>query len=202
MEAIKPVQPITVENAQVTNINLPNLLTLSRILLIPVFVVLFYTPTPERSLWAAFVFVVAAVTDVFDGYVARRNGQITKLGRLLDPVADKLLVLSGLFLLVGMGQVPAWVAIVITGRELAVTGMRAIAASVGIILDPERLGKYKMVFQVIAITMLIVANSDLPGAPLISDLGMGLLYLALMLGVISGGRYVMSFWQQVSLTGL
>jgi CDP-diacylglycerol--glycerol-3-phosphate 3-phosphatidyltransferase len=202
MEAIKPARPMAVKSGQVTNINLPNLLTLSRILLIPVFVVLFYTPTPERSLWAAFVFVVAAITDVFDGYVARRNGQVTKLGRLLDPVADKLLVLSGLFLLVGMGQVPAWVAIVIAGRELAVTGMRAIAASVGIILVPERLGKYKMVFQVVAITMLIVANSDLPGVSLVFDAGMVLLYLALMLGVISGGRYVMSFWQQVSLKGL
>jgi len=201
MEAIKPVRPITAQ-AQVTNVNLPNFLTLSRILLIPVFVVLFSTPTPERSLWAALVFVVAAVTDVLDGYVARRNGQITKLGRLLDPVADKLLILSGLFLLVGLGQVPAWVAIVITGRELAVTGVRAIAASVGVVIEAEKLGKYKMVFQVVAITGLILANSELPGVAIFYGLGMAFLYVALVLSVISGVKYLVSFWEQVALKGL
>lgn len=202
MEAIKPVRAITGDEAQVRNVNLPNFLTFSRILLIPVFVVLFSTPTTDRSLWAAFVFVVAAVTDVLDGYVARRSGQITKLGRLLDPVADKLLVLSGLFLLVGLGQVPAWVAIVITGRELAVTGVRAIAASVGVIIPVEKLGKYKMVFQVIAITGLILANTDLPGVTVFYGLGMAFLYLALVLGVVSGAKYLMSFWEQVALKGL
>jgi len=202
MEAIKPVRAITADQVQVRNVNLPNFLTFSRILLIPVFVVLFSTPTAERSLWAALVFVIAAVTDVFDGYVARRSGQITKLGRLLDPVADKLLVLSGLFLLVGLGQVPAWVAIVITGRELAVTGVRAIAASVGVIIQAEKLGKYKMVFQVIAITGLILANTDLPGVAVFYGLGMAFLYLALVLGVVSGAKYLMSFWEQVALKGL
>lgn len=201
MEAIKPARVITADT-QATNVNLPNFLTVSRILLIPVFVVLFSTPSPERSLWAACVFVVAAVTDLLDGYLARRSGQITQLGRLLDPIADKLLVLSGLFLLVGLGQVPAWVAIVITGRELAVTGVRAIAASVGVVIPSENLAKYKMVFQVIAITLLILANSELPGAAVFFGLGMALLYLALVLGVISGAKYLVSFWQHVALTGL
>jgi CDP-diacylglycerol--glycerol-3-phosphate 3-phosphatidyltransferase len=201
MEAIKPSRSITTSQPQ-TNVNLPNLLTLSRILLIPVFVVLFSDPSPERSLWAASVFVVAAVTDVLDGYVARRRSQITKLGRLLDPIADKLLVLSGLFLLVELGQVPAWVAIVITGREVAVTGIRAIAASAGIVIAAERLGKYKMVFQVIAITSLIVANAALPGLDFAFPLGMALLYVALVLGVVSGAMYLLSFWQQVAAKGL
>ena len=201
MEAIKPVRSITAP-AQVTNVNLPNFLTISRILLIPVFVVLFSTPTPERSLWAALVFVIAAVTDGLDGYLARRSGQITKLGRLLDPVADKLLILSGLFLLVGLGQVPAWVAIVITGRELAVTGVRAIAASVGVVIEAEKLGKYKMVFQVIAITGLILANGDLPGVWIFYGLGMTFLYVALVLSVISGAKYLVSFWEHVALKGL
>ena len=202
MEAIKPVRSVTAGETQVTNVNLPNFLTVSRILLIPVFVVLFSTPTPERSLWAAFVFVLAAVTDVLDGYVARRSGQITKLGRLLDPIADKLLVLSGLFLLVGLGQVAAWVAIVITGRELAVTGVRAIAGSVGVVIEAEKLGKYKMVFQVIAITGLILANSELPGVAVLYGLGMAFLYVALVLGVISGAKYLVGFWQQVAIKGL
>jgi len=202
MDAVKQARPITAHEAQVGNVNLPNFLTVSRILLIPVFVVLFTTPTSERALWAAFVFVIAAVTDALDGYVARRRGQITKLGRLLDPIADKLLVLSGLFLLVGLNQVPAWVAIVITGRELTVTGVRAIAASAGVFIEAENLAKYKMVFQVIAITLLILANSELPGASAFFGLGMAVLYVALVLGVISGAKYLVSFWRQVSLKGL
>ncbi len=202
-EAVKAGRAVrAATGAQVTNVNLPNLLTLSRILLIPVFVILFSTPTPERSLWAATVFVVAAVTDLLDGYLARRRSQVTKLGRLLDPIADKLLVLSGLFLLVELGQVPAWVAIVITGREIAVTGVRAIAASVGVVIETERLGKYKMVFQVIAICLLIVTNAALPGLEFVFPLGMALLYVALLLGVISGAGYLVSIWRQVSLKGL
>ena len=110
----------------IANINLPNFLTVVRILLIPVFVVLFSDPTPDRSLAAAVVFVVAAVTDLLDGYLARRHSQITRLGRLLDPIADKLLVLSGLILLVQFDRVAAIVAILIIAREVAVTGVRAI----------------------------------------------------------------------------
>ena len=195
-EAIKTAQ------VPATNVNLPNLLTVSRILLIPVFVVLFSTPTSEGSLWAALVFVVAAVTDVLDGYLARRRSQVTKLGRLLDPIADKLLVLSGLFLLVELGQVPAWVAIVIIGREVAVTGIRAIAATVGIVIAVERLGKYKMVFEVLAITLLILANAAVPGLEFAFALGMTFLYVALVLAVTSGAGYLISFWQQVAAKGL
>lgn len=197
-----PFFSLTETQVVVTNINLPNVLTLSRILLIPVFVVLFSTPTPERSLWAASVFVIAAVTDLLDGYLARRRSQVTKLGRLLDPIADKLLILSGLFLLVGLGQVPAWVAIVITGREVAVTGIRAIAANAGIVIEAERLGKYKMVFQVVAITLLIMANAAVPGLEFAFALGMALLYVALVLGVVSGAGYLVSFWRQVAAKGL
>ena len=107
------------------SLNLPNFITLVRILLIPVFVMLFFTPTPDRSLSAAFVFVVAAITDLLDGYIARRTGQVTKLGKLLDPIADKLLVLSALILLVNIDRVSALVAILVIAREVAVTGVRA-----------------------------------------------------------------------------
>ena len=117
------------------NINLPNVLTLTRILLIPVFVLLFVVPTPDRSLAAAIVFVIAAMTDLLDGYLARRRGQVTKLGRLLDPIADKLLVLSALIVLVQVDRVGALVAILIIAREVAVTGIRAIAATEGMILS-------------------------------------------------------------------
>ena len=126
---------------QESNINLPNVLTLVRILLIPVFVMLLIDPTPDRALSAAIVFVVAAVTDLLDGYVARKTGQITKLGRLLDPIADKLLVLSALILLVQVDRVSALVAILIIAREVAVTGLRAIAASEGLIMSAEVTGR-------------------------------------------------------------
>ncbi len=184
------------------SLNLPNLLTLTRILLIPVFVVLFVTPDPDRSLLAAIVFVVAAVTDMLDGYLARRSGQVTKLGKLLDPIADKLLVLSALILLVNVDRVSALVAILIIARELGVTGIRAIAASEGFIIAAETTGKYKMALQVVAIVMLILEGTSLAALGNLHLAGIVTLYLSLVLGYISGGQYVWSFWKQVVEKGL
>jgi CDP-diacylglycerol--glycerol-3-phosphate 3-phosphatidyltransferase len=184
------------------NVNLPNFLTVVRILLIPVFVALFSDPTPDRSLAAAVVFVVAAVTDLLDGYLARRRSQITRLGRLLDPIADKLLVLSGLILLVQFDRVAAIVAILIIAREVAVTGVRAIAAAQGIVIEAETTGKYKMVVQVVAIVFLLLEDGVLPAAWYPHEVGTGLLYLALALALYSGNRYLWSFWQQSSSKGL
>ncbi len=164
------------------SLNLPNLLTLTRILLIPVFVVLFVTPDPDRSLMAAIVFVVAAVTDMLDGYLARRSGQVTKLGKLLDPIADKLLVLSALILLVNVDRVSALVAILIIARELGVTGIRAIAASEGFIIAAETTGKYKMALQVVAIVMLILEGTSLAALGNLHLAGIVTLYLSLVLG--------------------
>jgi CDP-diacylglycerol---glycerol-3-phosphate 3-phosphatidyltransferase len=184
------------------SLNIPNLLTLTRILLIPVFVVLFSTPDPDRSLMAAIVFVVAAVTDMLDGYLARRSGQVTKLGKLLDPIADKLLVLSALILLVNVDRVSALVAILIIARELGVTGIRAIAAGEGMIIAAETTGKYKMALQVVAIVMLILEGTSLAALGNLHLAGIVTLYLSLMLGYISGGQYVWSFWKQVVAKGL
>src|SRR2546425_6371963 len=184
------------------SLNLPNFITLTRILLIPVFVLLFTAPTPNRSLSAALVFVVAAVTDLLDGYLARRNGQVTTLGKLLDPIADKLLVLSALILLVQFDRVGALVAILIIAREVAVTGVRAIAAAEGIVLTPETTGKYKMVAQVVAIVLLILEDGIMPGAWNLHLVGTVVLYAALALALISGGRYLLSFWRQVALKDL
>lgn len=184
------------------NANLPNLLTIGRILLIPVFVVLFSTPTPSRAVAAAVVFVIAAVTDLLDGYLARRRAQVTKLGRLLDPIADKLLVLSGLVLLVQFQRVPALIAILIIAREVAVTGMRAIAASEGIVLSVETTGKYKMTAQVIAIVLLILEDGLVPDFWDLHLLGSAFLYIALALGLISGGQYLVTFWRQITTKGL
>ena len=202
-EGVKQTGPIAAGwEAGHPNVNLPNLLTLSRILLIPVFVLLFWTPTPGRSLAAAVVFVIAAVTDLLDGYLARRRSQVTKLGRLLDPIADKLLVLSGLILLVQLQRVAAVVAILIIAREVAVTGVRAIAASQGIVLSAETIGKYKMVAQVVAIVLLILEDGIVPAAWNLHLVGTVVLYAALALALISGGRYLLSFWRQVALKDL
>jgi CDP-diacylglycerol--glycerol-3-phosphate 3-phosphatidyltransferase len=187
--------------AQDANVNLPNLLTLARILLIPIFVLLFVTPTPNRSIAAAVVFVVAAVTDLLDGYLARRRSQITTLGRLLDPIADKLLVLSGLILLVQFQRVGAVVAILIIAREVAVTGIRGIAASVGIVLSAETMGKYKMTLQVIAIVVLILEDS-VPLPLNLHLIGTACLYVALVLGLMSGAGYLFQFSKQFADKGL
>lgn len=187
---------------QESNINLPNVLTLVRILLIPVFVMLLLDPTPDRSLAAALVFVIAAVTDLLDGYVARKTGQITKLGRLLDPIADKLLVLSALILLVQVDRVTALVAILIIAREVAVTGLRAIAASEGMIMSAEVTGKYKMALQVVAIVLLLLQGTVVEIIGNLHLAGIVTLYLSLILGYVSGAQYVWSFWRQVGAKGL
>ncbi len=179
------------------SLNLPNFLTLFRILLIPVFVAFFVTPTPDRSLAAAVIFVVAAATDLLDGYIARRTGKITKLGQLLDPIADKLLVLSALILLVNIGRVSALVAILVIARELAVTGIRAIAAGERLIIAAEVTGKYKMALQVIAVVLLILEGTGLAAFGNMHLAGTFTLYLSLVLGYISGSQYVWSFWKQV-----
>jgi CDP-diacylglycerol---glycerol-3-phosphate 3-phosphatidyltransferase len=184
------------------SLNLPNLLTLVRILMIPVFVILFITPTPDRSLIAAVIFTVAAVTDLLDGYIARRTGQVTKLGKLLDPIADKLLVLSALILLVNIDRVSALVAILVIAREVAVTGIRAIAAGEGLIIAVETTGKYKMALQVVAIVLLILEGTGLAELGNMHLAGTVTLYLSLVLGYVSGGQYVWSFWKQVVAKGL
>jgi CDP-diacylglycerol---glycerol-3-phosphate 3-phosphatidyltransferase len=184
------------------SINLPNALTLLRICLIPVFVVVFLAPTPDRSWVAAVIFTVAAVTDLLDGYIARRTGQVTKLGKLLDPIADKLLVLSALILLVNIDRVSALVALLIIARELAVTGVRAIAAGERLIIAAETTGKYKMALQVVAIVLLILEGTGLTEFGNLHLAGTATLYLSLVLGYVSGGQYVWSFWKQVVAKGL
>jgi len=184
------------------SLNLPNFITLTRILLIPVFVILFASLTTNRSLSAALVFVVAAVTDLLDGYLARRNGQVTTLGKLLDPIADKLLVLSALILLVNVDRVSALVAILIIAREVAVTGVRAIAAGEGMVIAAETTGKYKMALQVVAIVLLILEGTFLADFGNLHLAGIVTLYLSLVLGYVSGGQYVWSFWKQVVAKGL
>ena len=139
--------------------NLPNILTVFRIVLIPVLVVLLTDPGPTASLCAALTFFVASLSDFFDGYLARRWGITTTLGQILDPLADKFIVAAALIMLAGMSRtpsVPAWMAAVIIGRELAVTGLRAVALGQGVVVAAEELGKYKMIFQMFALHGLLM----------------------------------------------
>lgn len=176
--------------------HLPNAITVSRILLIPVFVLCFLEPTPYRSIIAAAVFGLAALTDAVDGYVARRWGQVTKLGKLLDPIADKLLVLTALFLLVDFDRVAAWVAIVLAGRELAVTGLRGVAAREGIDLTPETTGKAKMAAQVAAILFLIL-DEAVPASLNFHGWGTAILLFSLVLSLVSAAQYIRQFVLQM-----
>ena len=198
----KPTQQLVPKlEPQDATVNLPNLLTFARLLLIPVFIVLLSQPGPQHSIGAAVVFIVAALTDLLDGYFARRRAEITRLGRLLDPIADKLLVLSGLILLVQTHRVSAVIAILMIAREVAVTGIRAIASAEGIVMSAETSGKYKMTAQVIAIVLLILVDSVDPSWNF-QMFGTFFLYAALMLGFYSGARYLMTFWRAVSSKGL
>ncbi len=176
--------------------NLPNILTILRISLIPLFIFVFSTPSVERSHWAALVFIIASLTDWFDGYIARKWRQVTLSGKLLDPVADKLLVLAALIMLVEVNRVASWIAIVIIGREIAVTGLRAIASSMGIVIAAKEMGKYKTVVQIFAIVLLILDYTvTISGVPVDLHLvGTVFLWLSLILAIISGFTYFYRFW--------
>ena len=138
--------------------NLPNSLTLLRIFLVPFLVVVLLTKFSGREYIGLAIFLVAAITDFFDGWLARRQGKITRLGTLLDPIADKLLMSSAFISLVEMDptHVPAWMVVIIIGREFAVSGLRSIAAQQGVTIAASPLGKGKMITQVIAISLLIL----------------------------------------------
>lgn len=169
---------------------LPNQLSLFRIALIPLLVYFLSDPGPVSSALAAFTFFIASLTDFLDGYLARLYGHTTTLGKLLDPLADKLLVAAALIMLVAanrMPRVPAWMVVVIIGREFAVTGLRSIASGEGMILAAEELGKYKMLFQIFALHGLIIHYPHF----LIDFhvLGMYFLWIALVLGLWSGIEY-------------
>jgi CDP-diacylglycerol--glycerol-3-phosphate 3-phosphatidyltransferase len=170
--------------------NLPNLITVFRILLVPVLVVVLQYPGRGASLLAAFTFHLACWSDFFDGYLARRHGITTTLGKLLDPLADKLIVLAALVMLTAMPReprVPAWIVVLIAGRELAVTGLRAVALSEGIVLAAEELGKYKTILQMLALHGLLLHYSFF-GVDFFAG-GMYFLWPSLVLSVWSGVDY-------------
>jgi CDP-diacylglycerol--glycerol-3-phosphate 3-phosphatidyltransferase len=177
-------------------VNLAIQLTLVRILLVPLVVVFLISTEWIHSLLAAVLFGAAALTDWLDGLIARRRRQETTLGKLLDPVADKLLVAAALISLVQVGRVGAWIVVLIIGREFAVTGLRGIAAAQGLVLSASDLAKYKTAFQYVAVTLLILEKN----IPLTLEaeylyLSRGALGAALILTVVSGIDYFIRFYR-------
>lgn len=172
-------------------LNLPNFLTLLRILAVPVVVVALLDGTPHGDTLAAIVFALAAVTDGLDGYIARSRDSVTTFGKLMDPLADKLLITAALVSLVSLGRLPAWVAMVIIAREFAVTVLRSIAAERGVVIAASWMGKVKTVLQIGAVFGLIAFNP----APLAVDL---LVYAAVIATIVSGLDYFFGLRRRIA----
>lgn len=173
--------------------NLANKITISRICLIPIFVVFASVEIPYGNLIAAVIFIIAAATDGIDGYIARSRNQITTLGKFLDPLADKLLISAALICLVAVGKAAAWIVILIICREFAVTGMRSVAAAAGKIIAASPLGKIKTVSQIVALAFLFLYDSPIFNTWLPENIGLIVgqvfLYLALFFTIYSGIDY-------------
>lgn len=170
--------------------NLPNKLTTARMILVPVFIVLYllYNGNDGINIPAFVVFAVASFTDYLDGHLARKNNLVTNYGKIMDPLADKLLVTSALVCMVQTGLVPAWMVIVILAREFAITGLRAVAASEGVVIAAAWSGKVKTVTQMIAVIFLLLGNwpfsrIDFPFASI-------MLWIAVIMTVYSGCEYI------------
>jgi CDP-diacylglycerol---glycerol-3-phosphate 3-phosphatidyltransferase len=179
-----------------SQLNWPNRITLVRIFLVPILLVFLVSPHGWHPIIATTIFLVAAFTDWLDGHLARSRNQITRLGELLDPIADKLLVTAALVSLVGRQQVPAqqvpaWIVTIILCRELAITGLRALAADQRIIIAAETYGKYKMVFLIIGVSLLML------NLPVLYVPGMIALYIGTLLGVISGVDYLRKYLAKI-----
>jgi CDP-diacylglycerol---glycerol-3-phosphate 3-phosphatidyltransferase len=173
-------------------LNLPNVLTLLRILAVPVIVVALLGETPNGDALAAGVFALAALTDGLDGYIARRRQDVTTFGKLMDPLADKVLIIAALVSLVSLNRLAAWVAMVIIARELAVTGLRAVAAEQGVVISASWLGKLKTALQVAAVFALIIWNPS----PTSVDV---LVYVAVAVTVISGADYFFGLRRRLAM---
>lgn len=198
MEEATPRRPSIREDA----INLPNLLTMLRIALIPGVLWLLWDGTPKANFWAAMLYIGTALTDLIDGYLARKWGQISVLGKFLDPLADKLLVMATLIFLTYLGRMPflgVVAVIIMLGRELAITALRTIAMSEGVVMAAMRTGKDKTALQMVAILMLIVHQrytiyfgfyqTEFDFAAV----GLVLLYVSLGLALFSAGEYFKLF---------
>jgi CDP-diacylglycerol--glycerol-3-phosphate 3-phosphatidyltransferase len=185
----------------------PNVLTLLRVAVVPLIVYLLTDPGRAAGLAAGILFLLASITDYLDGYLARKRGIVTTIGKFLDPLADKLIVVSALIMLAGMPcadglpvcdpRVPAWLVVIIVGRELTITALRSMAAGEGVTLGAEDLGKYKTIFQVFALVGLCVHYQYLYVD--FQALGMYFLWISLLLGLWSAVDYAIRFARQLAI---
>jgi CDP-diacylglycerol--glycerol-3-phosphate 3-phosphatidyltransferase len=181
-------------------LNAPNLMTLGRIALIPVFLWLLAYENRRNSFLAAAVYSVAALSDWLDGWLARVSGKVTTLGKFLDPLADKVIVLSALVMLVRLGRVPVWVVVIILTREFLISGLRTIAVSEGLVIAASQGGKWKTSLQLTGIICLMLHYHypiDYLFGTAMTDfhaVGIALLYLSVVLGVVSAVEYVRAFY--------
>ncbi len=182
-------------------INLPNALTVARIAVIPLLALILMSPSRSAGFWAAILFAVASITDWLDGYLARRMGIVTIFGKFLDPIADKLIVMAALIMILPFNRVPAWMVLVILGREIIITGLRGIASSEGIVIHASDLGKYKTIFQIVAILGLVLhydynwffGISHTLLTVNMHNVGMFFLWIATILTAWSGVDYLIRF---------
>jgi len=184
--------------------NLPNSLTILRIFFVPLLVVVLLTREPnwevwgfavKFQIWGVLILLLAAGTDWADGHFARKRGEVTTLGILLDPIADKLLISAAFISLVEMNLVPAWMTVLIVGREFTVLGLRNIASAEGFTISASALGKTKMVLQVLAVCTVILGSNF----PALKPLGTLLLWLVVASAVVSAMHYFLKFWSQVDV---
>ncbi len=173
--------------------NIANSLTLARIASIPLIIFCFISPSKGGDLFGVAIFSAASLTDVLDGFFARRRRTVTNIGRLLDPVADKLLISAALIMLILLDRVPAWMVFLIIGREIAVTGLRGVGLSRGIIIDASLLGKYKTSLQIVATFALLLHYSYL--GVNFHKVGMFFLWVALIVTLWSGMVYFIRFYK-------
>lgn len=181
-------------------VNLPNLLTMARIVMIPLCLWFLDQATPRACFWSAVVFTVAAVTDLLDGWLARKLGIVSVLGKFLDPLADKLIVMATLVWMVPMGRIPAWTVVILLGREISVTALRSIAASEGVVIAAGQEGKAKTALQMIGIIALLLGypyplryvGIDLGIVDLV-HVGRALVYISLVFSVASAAQYLRLF---------
>lgn len=175
--------------------NLSNYLTLTRIFLTPFLVVILLTKFDGKEIWGLLIFLLASSTDWFDGYLARKRKTVTNLGMLLDPLADKLLITSAIIALVELKVVPAWIAVIIIGREIAVTGLRSLLALRGNTLPSSKLGKTKMFLEVVTISLLILGKKHMGDFFFI---GKALLIGTMLIAVFSAIEYIIKSWKVVT----
>ncbi len=183
--------PIRAENRRI--VNLPNAITLLRIGILPVLFLILLEPGEGLSLAIAILFILAALTDLLDGYVARRYNIVTRMGKLLDPIADKIIMSAALVLLIPVGRAPAWVVALMIMRDFAVDGLRSMAAAEGHVIEASRLGKYKTLCQIVAVSALII-HYPIYGIDA-SSIGTAFLYVALVLSLWSGFDYLVKFYR-------